>query len=499
MASPYSPVQDIFRIPLLNPTIKPGSFYRKRERAATPAQNSVSPQGALADMMHTVPPPNGYSAARNRPGVNYKYELSDMYNAAQGIPDANVRREPASLDALTSFADQLKSYNANIAERDRMLANAPRPAVQSEQSKLAEALSTPVSIDPNWKSVWDRGTGDRGFELASRNPTSLRPFPAAMLAPPREPATQYTLANPPRLGTSKANRDSRGYSAADLDKFALRRARAGMSLNNDEQLALEGMAAQSPGGLASLLAGSRAEQRANAKATVRQRGMARGAARAAGETASAAMRAGAPRGLAALYALPGGAMNDPAALNMAGVIGSDMAEAMMRSANDKERNMLQRETMQMAPQIAAMQSEDPLLRRQAAAALGFSPAGQGMGDGSLPAAVDASGNPVADLQLTNEDVMALQDINKNMGGSPEMIAQYGRRQKWSGAKIAAATRRYGPTALESLLDSAYQKAGEAFKPIGMSPEGAALNLNPMLTGGVPFGGSIYDWLRRNVK
>ncbi len=495
MASPYSPVQDIFRIPLLNPTIKPGSFYRKRERAATPAQNSVSPQGALADMMHTVPPPNGYSAARNRPGVNYKYELSDMYNAAQGIPDANVRREPASLDALTSFADQLKSYNANIAERDRMLANAPRPAVQSEQSKLAEALSTPVSIDPNWKSVWDRGTGDRGFELASRNPTSLRPFPAAMLAPPKEPTTQYTLANPPRLGTSKANRDSRGYSTADVSRFALQRARAGMSLNDDERMALEGMAAQAPGGLASLLAGSRAEQRANAKETVRQRGMARGAARAGGKAASAAMRAGAPRGLASLYAMPAGAMNDPVALSAAGIVGPGVAEAMMESANNRERNMIQRETMQMAPQIAAMQSDDPLLRRQAAAALGLSPMGQGAGDGSLPAAVDASGNPVAGLQLTNDQAMELQHISDNLGGKPELIEQYGKRQGWSDAKIGLVKSMYGPSTLEKL----YSKAEKGLRPFMKSPEGAVMSLNPLLTGGIPMGGALYDWAKRNLQ
>jgi len=450
-------------------------------------------------MMHTVPPPNGYSAARNRPGVNYKYELSDMYNAAQGIPDANVRREPASLDALTSFADQLKSYNANIAERDRMLANAPRPAVQSEQSKLAEALSTPVSIDPNWKSVWDRGTGDRGFELASRNPTSLRPFPAAMLAPPKEPTTQYTLANPPRLGTSKANRDSRGYSTADVSRFALQRARAGMSLNDDERMALEGMAAQAPGGLASLLAGSRAEQRANAKETVRQRGMARGAARAGGKAASAAMRAGAPRGLASLYAMPAGAMNDPVALSAAGIVGPGVAEAMMESADNRERNAIQKESVRIAPWIAALGIENPALQQLAVQQLGGSP---GMAEaGQLPAKTDESGRPVADLQLTNEDVMALQNINQNMAGSPEMIAQYGKSQGWSPAKTAAAQRRYGTNGIESLLDSAWPYLMDSPEIVGSSKRksattpttkpgdylGDVLNLNPFLTGGIPMG------------
>ena len=337
----------------------------------------------------------------------------------------------------------------------------PRPfkLVGDPTNYLGARLNEPIGalpaapIDPNWKSVWDRGTGDRGFELASRNPTSLRPFPASMLAPAPEPTTQYTLANPPRLGTSKANRDSRGYSTADVSRFALQRARAGMSLNDDERMALEGMAAQAPGGLASLLAGSRAEQRANAKETVRQRAMARGTARAAGKTAAAAMRAGAPRGLAALYALPAGAMSDPAALNAAGIVGPDMAEAMLRAANDQERNAIERDKLGMAPKLAAMQLEDPLLRRQAAAALGLGPAGQGMGD-SLPAAVDASGNPVADLQLTNDQAMELQHIADNLGGKPELIEQYGKQQGWSEAKIGLVKSLYGPAPVKQLYDAA---------------------------------------------
>lgn len=387
----------------------------------------------------------------------------------------------------------------------------PRPfkLVGDPTNYLGARLNEPIGelpaapIDPNWKSVWDRGTGDRGFELASRNPTSLRPFPAAMLAPPKEPTTQYTLANPPRLGTSKANRDSRGYSTADVSRFALQRARAGMSLNDDERMALEGMAAQAPGGLASLLAGSRAEQSANAQETVRQRGMARGAARAGGKAASAAMRAGAPRGLASLYAMPAGAMNDPVALSAAGIVGPGVAEAMMESANNRERNAIEREKLGMAADLAGLGSVDPLIARAAARNRGL--LGSDSGDGSLPAAVDASGNPVPSLNLTNDQALELESL----GGDPKLIEQYGAQQNWSKAKIDLVKSQYaagpldrlvgfGSQALGKIVDKAAPKLGDYLGGVP-TPEAAALNLNPLLTGGIPMGGSLYDWARRKFK
>lgn len=248
-------------------------------------------------------------------------------------------------------------------------------------------------------------------------------------------------------------------SATDAPRIALTRLRNGVPLNPDEEQLIAGMAEKTPGGMTRLLAGSRAEQKANSRAVLRERGLARGDARAAARNframtsprnvrlASGGMvsQPGMPAQLAGAMTLAGGAgAVDPMMAALSGMMpGGTAAEFNDTATRERiagmDRNAADSRTQQ-AMIMQAMQSEDPATRAWALSQLPASQGGTSLrqpGDEPLPEGGEPS------LGLTNDDALALE----NRRGNDAAIAAYGRSRKWSQDKIAAVQREYGRTLL----------------------------------------------------
>lgn len=306
-------------------------------------------------------------------------------------------------------------------------------------------------------SVPGGGVGGPGLRMPGHNAFSggFQAQPSAGDKWAARNPNPYPAGSPLRLGVK--NPDVRSGSNKDALKIAQNRARAGMSLNEDEKHFLGtpdgtvpiSISANAPTAVApslqDVLAGSFAERQTQAKETVRQRGLARGDARAQARNyremtaprnvrmgdGSTVSRPGMPAGLAAYSNAPaGGSLREILGYGAEGAarlgVGRLEADATLRGKSmDNETDIKKANILK---DIAAMEA--------------------GKGAGAPPTPEDGP-----QLDLGNDDLLALQNREGNDGA----IEQYGRTKGWSDDKIAAVKRQYG----EGPLKKAARAAGGA--------------------------------------
>jgi hypothetical protein len=252
-------------------------------------------------------------------------------------------------------------------------------------------------------------------------------------APATIPAGQpYTKESPFR---NEVDRNQRNYSlGTQTDHFALERARRGLSLNPDEQKSLQGQVAQNPGGLKALLMGSAVERKQQSQELLRQRGIARGDARATARNFNASMMPQNVRLANGQTVSTGGMPPAMAAFNSSQ--SPSLREALLYGGAGAANLNAQRGADTAMLQGKALDNQGNLERAKILAAA--------ESGGAVP------GAPGNGAGFTPEETAAMGTFS----GSPELIAQFGRKNNWPPEKISAAIAEYGPGPIGGAIDSA---------------------------------------------